>query len=119
MDGAVVLPYCEKWMEMLIERIGKYQDSTDIYSLAVAYSEYGLALMHIPKAQEALKSFERSCEALEEITPPGEPVYAFPWKHRARILTSDGHPDLAESILSPFMEAREKILGKDDTFSIE
>jgi len=119
MDGGDAMSFCEKWMQMLVERVEEYQDPTDIYSLAVSYSEYGLALMHHSKTDEALKSFERSCESLEEITPKGEPVYGFPYKHRARILTYNGKSDLAEAVLVPALEAREKILGKDDTFSIE
>lgn len=119
MDGVGAKENCEKWMEMLVGQIDEYQDPTDIYSLALAYSEYGLALMHIPDEKEALKSFERSCEALEQITPPGEAIYCFPWKHRARVLTHAGNPDLAESILAPVLKAREKKFGTDDTVSIE
>lgn len=119
MDGSDAMSFCERWIEMLIERIEKYQDPVDTYSLAVSYSEYGLALMHHRKSDEALKSFERSCESFEQITPKGEPVYGFPYKHRARILTYSGKPDQAEAVLVPALEAREKVLGKDDTFSIE
>lgn len=119
MDGAGAKEYCEKWMEMLIGQITEYRDPTDIYSLALSYSEYGLALMHIQNEEEALKSFERSCDALEEITPLGEAVYCFPWKHRARIMNYAGKPDVAESILAPILKAREKKFGIDDTVSIE
>lgn len=119
-DGIGAKEYCEKWMEILVERIEKYQDHTDIYSLALSYAEYGLALLHNGEEEEALKSTERSCQALEEITPPGKLITScFPWKHRGRILVYSGRHDQAEAVVAPFLAARERVLGKDDTVSYE
>ncbi|KAI1448209.1 P-loop containing nucleoside triphosphate hydrolase protein [Annulohypoxylon stygium] len=111
--------YTKKWVEMLVERITKYQKKEDEETLPIAYNEYGRALMWVPDKEEAMRSWEISCESVLQTTPEGKLPFPFPWMHSALVNAYDGKTDLAESSILPILEEREKKLGKDDTSTFE
>lgn len=96
--------------------IGSYLD-TDI--LPIAYTEYGRALMRVPDEKEALRCWEIASDTISERTKAGELPFPYPWFHRALVYAFDGQADLAETIILPILEEREKKLGKDDTKTYE
>lgn len=116
-DDAV--PYCKKWLSMLVERIQEYQEPGDIATMPVAYNETATAYMRIPDQKEALQLWEMACDILERTTEPDKLPFPFPWMHRAIVLTYSGDADYAYSLLNPVLEKRERILGVDDTVGLE
>ncbi|KAL1604088.1 hypothetical protein SLS60_005680 [Paraconiothyrium brasiliense] len=109
----------KKWIELLVDRIMKHQSKEDIDTLPIAYNEYGRALMRVPDEKEALLSFEISSDTIAKRTTPGDLPFPYPWFHRALIHAFGEHADLADSLISPILEQREKKLRKDDTKTYE
>lgn len=120
MGSDLAVPSCRRWIELLVDRIQKYQDPADIKTMPIAYNELGMALMRTPDRDGALKSWEMSCDSLGQTTKPGELPFPFPWVHRGLVATyfSDD-PDAALDLILPILKEREKKLGVDDTSTIE
>ncbi|KAM0267930.1 hypothetical protein ACHAPA_005528 [Fusarium lateritium] len=113
------VPCCKKWIELLVDRIQKYQDPTDIQTLPISYNELGIALMTVPDSKEALKAFETCCELLDQQRKPGKLPFPFAWQHRGTVTAWAGDPDAGHAILAPILKEREDKLGKDNTEGIE
>jgi hypothetical protein len=119
MDSELAVPTCENWIRLLVDRIEKYQDPIDIKTMPIAYNELGMALMRIHSQEEALKSWDMSCDTILQSTNPGDLPFPFPWVHRAIVSAYSGDADTGYSLLLPILEKREKRLGVDDTSTIE
>lgn len=113
------VPCCKKWIELLVDRIQRYQEPVDIQTLPIAYNELGIALLTISDTDEALKSFETCCELLDQQRKPGKLPFPFAWQHKATVTAYTGDPDAAYKILAPILKEREKKLGKDNKEGIE
>ncbi|KAF2122807.1 hypothetical protein BDV96DRAFT_593300 [Lophiotrema nucula] len=105
----------KKWIEVLVERIQKYQKKEDINTLSIAYNEYGRALMWVPDKAEAMRSWQISLDSVLQPKQKGDLPFPFPWMHTALVIAFDGKLDDADSTILPILEERTKKLGKDDT----
>lgn len=119
MDTDLAVPSCTEWISLLVQRIQKYQSQVDIKMLPIAYNELGMALVRVPDPSAAVKSWVMSCESLLQVTKPGDLPFPFPWTHRALVTAYSGDPDFGYGLLFPILQAREAILGKNDTETIE
>ncbi|KAI0875968.1 P-loop containing nucleoside triphosphate hydrolase protein [Hypoxylon argillaceum] len=119
MDTDLAVPSCTEWISLLVQRIQKYQSQVDIKILPIAYNELGMALVRVPDPSAAVKSWVMSCESLLQVTKPGDLPFPFPWTHRALVTAYSGDPDFGYGLLFPILQAREAILGKNDTETIE
>ncbi|KAH8599926.1 hypothetical protein B0O99DRAFT_649383 [Bisporella sp. PMI_857] len=93
----LAVPSTEKWIELLVESIEKYQQQTDINTLSIGYNEYWISLMRLPNQEEAEKSCAMSCETIRQMNWAPGPAYS-----------SD--PEVGYSRLSPILkELQEKL----------
>ena len=119
-DNPTAVNNCKKWLDILIDRIEKYGDPSDVKTMPIAYNEIGMALMRIHDLAEAKQSWVMSCEILEKVADTRELVFPFPWVHRALVAAYYSEdPDSAESLIAPILKRREEKLGVDDTTTIE
>lgn len=114
-DHPLTVPNFKKWISTLVERIENYRDPEDIKTLPIAYNEYGMGLMRAGQRDEALKTWELSCETMNQVTRPGDLPFPYPWVHRGMILAYEGDCDTAESLIIPIIKQRAEKLGIDDT----
>ena len=119
MDGELAVPSCEKWISVLVDRIEKYQDPIDIKTMPIPYNELGVALMRSFRQEEALKSWEMSCDTILQEMNSDELPFPFPWVHRAIVSAYFGEADTGYNLLLPILEKREEMLEVDDTSTIE
>jgi hypothetical protein len=108
-----------RWLEILHARIEKYSLPSDQISLATAYNQMGICLFNKDKVKEAAESFQRSLDTYK--TAPDRPNFSgtFPALSLSLIHCMQGRAKDAEEIVKPMIEEHVRILGLDDTSSVE
>lgn len=117
------IAHCKEWLGILVDQVVNYANEDDIRMLPIAYTELGMAMVHmidnIEDVEEATKLWTVSCEMLKPKLED-QLVYPLPWLYRAPLLACfDQDGDAADRLLAPILQAREEKLGRNDTSTVE
>jgi len=106
-------------IDLVIDRIKKWNREEDAIQLAESYNVCGMALGRTKEYDRALKSWWESYDAFGHITH-GNKLLRQEWPaiHLAIIYSLRNEAKKGEDILLPVLKAREEAFGKDDKTSM-
>ncbi|MCJ1377265.1 hypothetical protein MMC17_000357 [Xylographa soralifera] len=106
-------------IDLVIDRIKRWNREEDAIQLAESYNVNGMALTRIKEDDRAIQSWWRSYEAFGNITN-GNKLLRQEWPaiHLAIIHSLRNEAKKGEKILLPVLKAREEAFGKDDKISM-
>lgn len=116
------LDHLKIMIDLIVERLQKWNNRSDALQLADSYNESAMALMRDPgKEDEAVSDWIRSYDAFGDI--PGSTLIDQEWPavHLALIYALRKDPtewQKGEDILLPILKAREEKFSKDSTVSM-
>ena len=117
-NGQQSLVNCKAWIELVLERIEKFNNRDDALELAEAYNESGMAYMRSGQENQAEDSWKQSIESFANV--PGSTILdqTFPSIHLGIFYSIRGEGGKGDEVLQPVVKAREDAYGKDDTTSM-
>ncbi|KAL9030920.1 MAG: hypothetical protein Q9196_000994 [Gyalolechia fulgens] len=106
-------------IDLVIDRMKRWNREEDAIQLAESYNVYGMALTRAREEDKAIQSWWRSYEAFGNITD-GRKLLRQEWPaiHLAIIYSVRNEAKKGEDILLPVLKAREDAFGKDDKTSM-
>ncbi|KAL8939352.1 MAG: hypothetical protein Q9211_002782 [Gyalolechia sp. 1 TL-2023] len=106
-------------IDLVIDRMKRWNREEDAIQLAESYNVYGMALTRAKEEDKAIQSWWRSYEAFGNITD-GRKLLRQEWPaiHLAIIYSVRNEAKKGEDILLPVLKAREDAFGKDDKTSM-
>lgn len=107
------------WLDILRDRIEKYNFKSDKLALATAYNQLGICFLNVDMIEEAKESWKQSLGAYKSVEDPPEFSGTFAAISLSLIYALQGKPEQGEQVIIPMLEEHERILGANDTSTTE
>lgn len=113
------MEHAKAWLEILVDRIEKWNLPSDALNLATAYNQLALCYIKEDEVEEAIKSWTFSFDTYRNLESAPKLSGIWPAVSLTLVYVQENRAQEADDLLTPVLKEREEVLGKNDMTTSE